>query len=1609
MNRHLFILFFLGLLGSLYAQDYDLQKRIKAKEAETAFYARGGRNFRTVIGGFGSIMSSPEQDCNSALPVCQLTYTQSNSYSGEGNTQEIPGNSSCLGSNEKNSVWYIFTVTAAGTLDFDITPNNMNDDYDFALYNITGSNCNGIKSGAITPVRCNFSATSGVTGLDPSASNPSEPASGPKNSTTLPVTVGQTYVLVISNYSSTQNGYSLNFTPSSASIFDVTPPTPQTVTAPCGSTTITLNTSEAIKCSSISSGGSEFSVTGTGGPYTVTSATGINCGSATPQISITVSPALSGTGPWTLQIASGSDGNSLIDNCGNAMANTSFNFNQTPTVASISGDNSICSGETVGLTASNGSSWSWSGPNIIGSTTSQTISISPTSNATYNVTVSNGSCGTSNASFSVSVAQSPVAAFTVSPITVCAGSPVTFTNTTQLPPTCGGLGLSQCTTIGASCGFFQTCQATGPFTTGATPTYLWTFGDGGTDFYLAGNGTQNPIHTYTNPGTYTVTLNASSIVGACSNTVSQTVNVLPGSTPIVASNDTTICGGSANLSASGGSSYTWTANGSNVGTGSTISVSPSATTTYTVTSPGCNGNLTDFVTVNVTGSGGSVTLNTTNASICSGNSVSLIASGASSYSWSPSAGLSSTSGASVTASPNTTTTYTVTGNPASCPITNVVTITVNNPPNVTVNPASSSVCPNQPVNLTASGATTYTWIPSSGLNTNSGSTVIANVTVATTYTVIGTSNGCSDTAFAQINLNAPISLNITPSNASVCPGESVNLSASGATTYSWFPPIDLNNTNSANVTSTPTSTITYTVIGVSGTCTDTANVLVSVVNNLTVSVTPTSDTICTGNSTTLSASGASNFSWFPATGINSSTSPNVTASPSSTITYTVIGSSGSCSDTSTVMVTVVGPPQVQITPVQSTICPGSSTNLTASGASSYSWSPATALNNNNTANVTASPLSNISYTVTGTTNGCSDTAIAEVIVTNNVSINVNPSTATVCPGGTAALTASGALNYSWFPSANLSTSTGSSTTATPLNSTTYTVVGSTGTCADTATVTITVSNNISISADNNPDSVCVGQSTTVTMNGANTYTWFPQTNTSVINSSSFSANPPVSTQYTIIGANGTCRDTILHSVFIKPLPQVLVNPSNITICPGSSILLTASGASSYSWAPTAGLSTTIGSNIVASPSTSTFYTVRGTSNGCSDTTIIRINVTILPPLNLTAVKTIICQGQTTSLNASGFNDYTWSPAPQSFNLDSSSVVVAPTVTTNYSVTGIIGGCSVTKSLQITVTPIPAVTVNGPPDSVCYRQNINLSASGATTYFWYPSNVFTVNTGSSVSTIPISNTTYTCIGSTTGCNDTALITVLVKPPVVISAFPDTAICPGGAVVLSASGGTSYSWSSGQTSQQITVRPKTETYYYVYGYNGNCFNIDSALVDLLPVPRADFDFDFNPVNSYNQNAQIIDLSSGATDYFYFSGDPSIDTVYNTPAPLITYFTDNGDTFMVKQVVVNEFGCSDSTEKKFIIAPEYALYLPNAFTPNEQGGNEKFGAKGFGIKEYTLLVFDRWGNQLYKTGSLSEGWDGKVGGRPQVMDTYVWKVIFKAFDNRERTLEGQFNLIR
>ena len=104
------------------------------------------------------MVTGPEQDCDNAIPVCQQSYTQSNSYTGSGSTQEVSG--TCLSTQETNSVWYTFTVQNSGTFTFMLNTAN---DYDFALYDITTIGCAGVP--AATPVRCNFSATYGNTGL----------------------------------------------------------------------------------------------------------------------------------------------------------------------------------------------------------------------------------------------------------------------------------------------------------------------------------------------------------------------------------------------------------------------------------------------------------------------------------------------------------------------------------------------------------------------------------------------------------------------------------------------------------------------------------------------------------------------------------------------------------------------------------------------------------------------------------------------------------------------------------------------------------------------------------------------------------------------------------------------------------------------------------------------------------------------------------------------------------------------------------------------------------------------------------------------------------------------------------------------------------------------------------------------------------------------------------------------------------------------------------------------------------------------------------------------------------------------------------------------------
>jgi len=501
-----------------------------------------------------------EQDCPFAIPVCQQNYTQSNSYTGLGNQQEVPS-TSCLGVRERNSVWYVFTVQTSGTLTFQVTSPA---DYDWALYDLTGRSCPDILTGAAPEVRCNFSATTGATGLSAQGTNDSEPAGGSNQSRILNVTAGQTYVLVIDNYSQNQTGYTLDFG-GTASIFDNIAPTPRVVQAPCNENFLTLTMSEPVLCNTIASNGSDFQLTGPGGPFTILAANGQNCGNFDGQIELAFQPALLTDSTYTLTILQGSDGNTLIDNCGNsAVAGTQITFRPS-LVVNIQGSTSVCAGNPVTLTASTGQTFLWN----TGATT-RSITVTPSAVTTYSVQVTSGDCQGS-AQITVTPKPGHVARFSAN--TVCVGQPTTFRNLSTLVQQCPIPFLP--TFCIPNPAIFNLTFGTGnpqdvffalqvfPAIPGAPPLFVF-------------DSTQ---FTYTQPGTYEAVLTVVDSTAGCTSVFRQIVTVLDTNARPVITGDSVVCNGaSATLSATGTSRYQWP-NGS---TASTYTITPSRDTLITL-------------------------------------------------------------------------------------------------------------------------------------------------------------------------------------------------------------------------------------------------------------------------------------------------------------------------------------------------------------------------------------------------------------------------------------------------------------------------------------------------------------------------------------------------------------------------------------------------------------------------------------------------------------------------------------------------------------------------------------------------------------------------------------------------------------------------------------------------------------------------------------------------------------------------------------------------------------------------------------------------------------------------------------------------------------------
>lgn len=625
--------------------------------------------------------------------------------------------------------------------------------------------------------------------------------------------------------------------------------------------------------------------------------------------------------------------------------------------------------------------------------------------------------------------------------------------------------------------------------------------------------------------------------------------------------------------------------------------------------------------------------------------------------------------------------------------------------------------------------------------------------------------------FGAADMNAQCVITATSSATSVCLGNTVSITASGATTYT----LSNGAANGSAFVPTSTGSITYTVDG-SGSCgTGSATITINVNPLPTATVSASSPTLCSGSTTTLTVTGnAASYTW-AVTGNSTTAAITVTppAAPTGTIgttNYVVnFTSAQGCTASAAYVVTVVTTPVIAPIATPPQICSGGTTTLQTSGAASYTWMPGGA----NTSSIIITPatvtaVTAVVYTVTKSNGSC--------VNVQSVAVTVNPlpvifalATPTiVCAGNQATLTAGGTTNFTWSP--GTSPVTGANVIITPTANTVYTFTGSNSTCSSVSTITVPVNPIPTLAVSASPTAICVGNSAVLSATGALTYTWTTFTSTVALYGQQVTVSPTAGVTYYVDGQNSFgCIGSSSQNLIVNNLPSINVSfspASSTIICLGKSATLTASGNSqSYLWDGNANNATT--PVVVVSPTITTAYIVGGTNSfGCTNTKIT--TVTVFTPSVTIPTSTSICRTSTITLGSSGANTYTWLPG----NAHTPSITVSPTVNTTYSISvssTVQNGpsplsCRADYTLQLNVNPNPTVTTAASSTVICRGESATLTAAGATNYTWTPTpasgatgSMVTVNSTDAPNYI--NSTTYTVTGSfATNCKSKDVITV-----------------------------------------------------------------------------------------------------------------------------------------------------------------------------------------------------------------------------------------------------------
>jgi len=317
-------------------------------------------------------------------------------------------------------------------------------------------------------------------------------------------------------------------------------------------------------------------------------------------------------------------------------------------------------------------------------------------------------------------------------------------------------------------------------------------------------------------------------------------------------------------------------------------------------------------------------------------------------------------------------------------------------------------------------------------------------------------------------------------------------------------------------------------------------------------------------------------------------------------------------------------------------------------------------------------------------------------------------------------------------------------------------------------------------------------------------------------------------------------------------------------------------------------------------------------------------------------------------------------------------------------------------VHITVNPNPVITATATPDSICVGENANVSATSsgsATTYVWDNG----LGSGQTHNVSPAVTTTYSVTGTDLGCTGTTdvLLNVVDIPSFTISSTDDHCGQNMGSVFVQSNPGNTFLWNTTPPSILDSVVNLGAGTYSVKVSNALCSDSSTVVVNDIAGPTASFTVN-PPVALLGQTVYCTDMSIGATSWDWIFG-PSLGTsILQNP-----FFSFNSEgTYTIYLTVTDAYGCTDSTSRKVSVSAPYTFYVPNAFSPNNDGVNDQFLPKGVYVDEerYNMLIFNRWGETIFETQDVNQGWDGNVNSTgiestEVSSDTYIY--IIKLYD--------------